>query len=156
MSVSYDTLWVRLKDLGMSKKELMAATHIAPATVAMLTHNRTVSMDTLISICKVLRCDIGDIVHISTQEQIVDQAIPEYIKEMNDPKIAKTAVELYLKKHKISKNEFVRITGISANTLQRIAQEKPCALSTYKKLFAVLSGEFIEVADRFAEGNGNQ
>ena len=104
MSVSYDTLWVKLKDLGMSKKELMAATHIAPATVAMLTHNRTVSMDTLISICKVLRCDIGDIVHISTQEQIVDQAIPEYIKEMNDPKIKTAYLQELLSSGKVKKS----------------------------------------------------
>ena len=147
MSVSYYALWERLKDFGMTKKELMSVTHLAPATIAALTHNKSVSLDTLISICDALQCDIGDIVHISTQEQIVDQVIPEYIRQINDPTIVKNAVNRYLEKHGISKYEFVKIAGLSANTLQRILSEKPCNRSTYKKLFAVLGTEIIEGTD---------
>lgn len=147
MAVCYDALWLRLKAMGMTKKDLMNHTRLSYATLAKLAHNKPVSMDALISICTVLRCDIGDVVHISTQEQIVDQAISEYVKDINDPAIVKKAVVMYLDEQKISKNDFIKKVGISANTLKRVLAEDPCNLSTYRKLFAVVGREIITEID---------
>ena len=147
MAVCYDALWIRLKMLGMTKKDLMNRTRLSYATLAKLTHNKPVSMDAIISICMALNCDIGDIVHISTQEQIVDQAISEYVKDINDPAIVKKAVVMYLDEQKISKNDFIKKVGISANTLKRVLAEDPCNLSTYRKLFAVVGREIITEID---------
>jgi DNA-binding Xre family transcriptional regulator len=155
MSVSYDALWRRMKVLGLTKKDLMAATHLSPATMAKLAHNKTVSMDAIVTICSVLKCDIGDIVHISTQEQVVDQVISEYVKNINDPAIVKYAVERYFDEKGISKNEFVKKVGISANTLTRVLNQEPCNLSTYKKLFAVLSLEIISTVDNMTQSQPN-
>ena len=154
MSVSYDALWQRLKELGMTKKDLMAVTHLSHATIAKITHNKTVSMDAIVSICTALNSDIGDIVHISTQKQIVDQAISEYVKGINDPTIAKQATEAYLRENGISKNEFVKKVGISSNTLARVLMEKPCNLSTYRKLFAVIGREMISAVEMSQQNAG--
>ena len=96
MAVSYNKLWNMLKERKMTKRELMTQTGISSATISMITHNKEVSMATLISICKVLNCDIGDIVSLSTDEQQAHQSTSEYIEQLNKPEIIKRAIEMYL------------------------------------------------------------
>jgi len=64
MSVSYKKLWKLLIDHNMNKGELAKAAKMSPNTIAKLGKNETVSMDILVRICAVLKCDIGDIVEI--------------------------------------------------------------------------------------------
>jgi len=46
----------------MSKSQLRKEAELSPATLTKLNKNEYVSMDVLTRICKVLECDIGDIV----------------------------------------------------------------------------------------------
>lgn len=71
MAVSYKKLWKILIDKDMKKKDLQAAAGVSWASITKLSKSETVSMDVLIKICKVLECDIGDIM-----ELIPDEASP--------------------------------------------------------------------------------
>lgn len=64
LSVSYKKLWKKLIDKDMKKKDLQAATGVSWASITKLSKGENVSMDVLIKICKVLSCDIGDIMEI--------------------------------------------------------------------------------------------
>lgn len=62
MPFSYNKLWKLLIDKKMNKVSLRDAVRITPSTLAKLSKNEKVSMDVLERICKVLKCNIGDIV----------------------------------------------------------------------------------------------
>jgi DNA-binding Xre family transcriptional regulator len=64
MAVNYNKLWKLLIDKKMNKSELREAVKTSPNTIAKLGKNEQVSLDVLIRICKVLECDIGDIMEI--------------------------------------------------------------------------------------------
>jgi DNA-binding Xre family transcriptional regulator len=64
MAVSYNKLWKLLIDKRMNKSDLREAVKTSPNTIAKLGKNEPVSLDVLIRICKVLECDIGDIIEI--------------------------------------------------------------------------------------------
>ncbi|MFU0828840.1 MAG: HTH cro/C1-type domain-containing protein [Lachnoclostridium sp.] len=64
MSVSYKKLWKLLIDKDMKKKDLREAAGISTSSMAKLGKNENVNTDTLVKICKVLKCDIGDIMEI--------------------------------------------------------------------------------------------
>ena len=64
MSISYKKLWKLLIDHNMNKSDLGKAAKMSPNTIAKLGKNETVSLDILVRICEVLKCDIGDIVEV--------------------------------------------------------------------------------------------
>lgn len=64
MGVSYKKLWKKLIDKDMKKKDLQIATGVSWASITKLSKGENVSMDVLIKICKVLDCDIGDIMEL--------------------------------------------------------------------------------------------
>ena len=64
MAVNYNKLCKLLIDKKMNKSELREAVKTSPNTIAKLGKNEPVSLDVLIRICKVLECDIGDIMEI--------------------------------------------------------------------------------------------
>mgnify|MGYP000916888435 CR=1 FL=1 len=64
MAVSYKKLWKLLIDKDMKKKDLRVLAGISTASMAKLGKNENVNTDTLVKICKVLKCDIGDIMEI--------------------------------------------------------------------------------------------
>ena len=64
MAVNYNKLWKLLIDKKMNKSELREAVKTSPNTIAKLGKNEPVSLEVLIRICKVLECDIGDIMEI--------------------------------------------------------------------------------------------
>ena len=67
MEVSYKKLWKILIDKDMKKKDLQAAAGISWASVTKLSKGETVSLEVLMKICKVLGCDIGDIMELSPE-----------------------------------------------------------------------------------------
>ena len=69
LEISYKKLWKILIDKDMKKKDLQAAAGISWASVTKLSKNETVSMDVLMKICKVLECNIGDIVDLIPMEK---------------------------------------------------------------------------------------
>ncbi|GFI23760.1 hypothetical protein IMSAGC011_02550 [Lachnospiraceae bacterium] len=71
MVVSYKKLWKLLIDHDMMKKDLQKATGISWATVTKMSKGEIVSTEVLMKICKVLHCNVGDIVDfIETSEEI--------------------------------------------------------------------------------------
>ena len=62
MSISYDKLWKLLIDKKMNKTQLKQTAGISTNAVAKLGRNQPVSLETLEKICKMLQCNIGDIV----------------------------------------------------------------------------------------------
>lgn len=65
MAVSYKKLWKILIDKDMKKKDLKAAAGVSWASITKLSKGENVSMDVLIKICRVLECDIGNIMEVN-------------------------------------------------------------------------------------------
>ena len=68
MKLSYNKLWKLLIDKGMTKTEMRLKADISTTTLAKLGKNETVSMEVLIKICKVLECNVGDIMDVINEE----------------------------------------------------------------------------------------
>lgn len=68
MAVSYDKLWKLLIDKRMNKTELRLKTDMSTSTLAKLSKNEVVSMDVMLRICKVLDCNVGDIMDAMKEE----------------------------------------------------------------------------------------
>lgn len=64
MPISYNKLWKILIDKGMIKRDLMVEAKISPSTMAKMGKNEPVSLEVLVRICQVLKCNIGDIIAI--------------------------------------------------------------------------------------------
>lgn len=62
MALSYNNLWHRLIDRGMTKTQLRLAAGMSTGTFAKLSKGEALNTSTLEKLCKVLGCDIGDIV----------------------------------------------------------------------------------------------
>ena len=69
MAVSYKKLWKLLIDKDMKKKDLRVATGITTTALAKLGRNENVNTEILVKICKVLHCDISDIMEIVETEE---------------------------------------------------------------------------------------
>ncbi len=64
MAISYNKLWKLLIDKDMNKTQLGIASGVSSSTISKLGKNEQISMDSIMKICKVLDCNIGDIVDI--------------------------------------------------------------------------------------------
>lgn len=62
MNVSYKKLWKLLIDKDMLKTDLQKESGISWATLTKMSRSEVVSMEVLMRICKILHCDVGDIV----------------------------------------------------------------------------------------------
>lgn len=65
--ISYDRLWGVLKEKGISQYALIKKYGISPGQITRLKRNESVSTHTIETFCKILQCQVGDIM--------------EYIKE---------------------------------------------------------------------------
>lgn len=70
MAISYNKLWKLLIDKGMTKTQMRLQADISTTTLAKLGKNETVSMDVLLKICKLLDCNVGDIMDVINEETI--------------------------------------------------------------------------------------
>ena len=71
MSISYNGLWKLLIDNKLKKKDLAVKAKLSPSTLATMSKGGSVSLETLGRICKVLNCNIGDIVDVEFNESEV-------------------------------------------------------------------------------------
>ena len=69
MTVCYNKLWKLLIDKGMKKKDLRLATGMTTTALAKLGKNEHVSTVLLVKICKVMDCDLCDIVELVRDEE---------------------------------------------------------------------------------------
>ena len=65
MAVNYNKLWKLLIDNQMNKSDLGKAAKMSPNTLAKMGKNEPVSLEILMRGCKVMHCDIGDIMEIT-------------------------------------------------------------------------------------------
>jgi DNA-binding Xre family transcriptional regulator len=72
MKVSYIKLWKLLLDKRMKKSELRDLVKMSPNTLAKLGKDEMISMDVIVRICQVLKCDIGDIMEVIPEEDDED------------------------------------------------------------------------------------
>ena len=77
MDVCYNKLFKLLIDKNIKKTELRKMTGISPNTLTKLSNHEFVSMEVLVKICRVLNCDVGDIIEVI---QISDNRITLAIK----------------------------------------------------------------------------
>ena len=68
MAVSYKKLWKLRIDKDMKKKDLRIATGMTTTALAKLGKNEHVNTEILAKICKVLECNIEDIVEVIDEE----------------------------------------------------------------------------------------
>ena len=64
MSVSYDKLWKLLIDKKMNRTELKNAAGISFNVLAKMGKGETVSMESMLKVCKALDCDISDVMEV--------------------------------------------------------------------------------------------
>lgn len=68
MGICYKKLWKLLIDKDMQKKDLRLATGLSTNVIAKLRKNENVSTEVLGKICKVLNCEITDIMEFVDNE----------------------------------------------------------------------------------------
>lgn len=64
MDISYNKLFKLLIDRSLKKTEFAKEVGISGNTLAKLSKNDTISMDSIVRICRYLKCDIGDIMEV--------------------------------------------------------------------------------------------
>ena len=69
MTFSYNKLWKILIDKKMMKKDLMRETGLTSTTMAKLSKDLPVTLEVLGRVCKVLNCNIGDVVDVSFEDK---------------------------------------------------------------------------------------
>ncbi len=69
MKDSYNKLWKLLIDMNLNKTKLREMAQMSPNTMAKLGKNETISMDIILRICEVLKCDVGDIMETIADEE---------------------------------------------------------------------------------------
>ena len=69
MAISYKKLWKLLIDKNMIKKELRIAAGLSTNVIAKLGKNENVSTEVLGKICKVLDCEITDIMEFVDEDK---------------------------------------------------------------------------------------
>ena len=59
--ISYDNLWNVMKERGISQYALIKQYHISPGQITRLKRNESVSTHTIDIFCRILDCEVGDI-----------------------------------------------------------------------------------------------
>jgi len=68
MAIKYKNIMEKLKEIGVSQKELREAGVLSQSTVARLRANQTITSDTIDTLCQLLHCTPNDIIEISYNE----------------------------------------------------------------------------------------
>ena len=59
--IVYDNLWKIMKERGVTQYALIKHHHISPAQITRLKRNESVSTNTIDTFCRILACDVADI-----------------------------------------------------------------------------------------------
>jgi len=69
MGVNYKRLWKRLIDDEIGTTVLHTKTGVAASTLTKMRKNEYVSLNVLVRICKLLNCQLSDIVEVELENQ---------------------------------------------------------------------------------------
>ena len=67
--MSYDNLWNVMKEKGVTQYALIKKHHISPAQITRLKRNESVSTHTIEMFCKILQCEVADIMRYVPDEE---------------------------------------------------------------------------------------
>ena len=67
--ISYDPLWQTMKERGATTYTLQVKGQISSSTIRRLKAGDSVSTNTLDALCKILQCDLADIVRYLPEEE---------------------------------------------------------------------------------------
>ena len=59
--ISYDNLWNVMKEKGITQYTLIKQYHVSPGQITRLKRNESVSTHTIEVFCKILNCEVEDI-----------------------------------------------------------------------------------------------
>lgn len=68
--ISYDKLWQTMKEKGVSQYALIKKHNISPAQITRLKRNESVSTHTIEMFCRILQCNVEDIMQYIEDENI--------------------------------------------------------------------------------------
>ena len=69
MDVCYNKLFKLLIDKGMKRTDLLSLTGVSSNTLTKFSKNEYVSMEVLVKVCRVLNCDVGDIMEVLPEKK---------------------------------------------------------------------------------------
>lgn len=67
--ISYDGLWRIMKEKGISQYALIKKYSVSPAQITRLKRNESVSTHTIEMFCRILDCEVGDIMRYVRDEE---------------------------------------------------------------------------------------
>ena len=68
--ISYDGLWRGMKEKGISQYALIKKYNVSPAQITRLKRNESVSTHTIEMFCRILDCEVGDIMRYVRDEEL--------------------------------------------------------------------------------------
>ena len=67
--ISYDDLWDVMKQRGISQYALIKQYNVSPGQITRLKRNESVSTHTIEMFCRILNCQVGDIMKYIPDEE---------------------------------------------------------------------------------------
>ena len=67
--ISYERLWKTMKEKGITQYTLIKQYHISPGQITRLKRNESVSTHTIEMFCKILSCEVEDIMKYTPDEE---------------------------------------------------------------------------------------
>ena len=67
--ISFEKLWAVMKEKGISQYALIKKYKVSPAQITRLKRNESVSTHTVEMFCRILDCQVGDIMEYIKDEQ---------------------------------------------------------------------------------------
>lgn len=67
--IKYDKLWETMKEKGITQYALIKTYHVSPAQITRLKRNESVSTNTIDNFCKILHCNVSDIMEFVDDEE---------------------------------------------------------------------------------------
>ena len=67
--ISYDNLWRTMKEKGVTQYMLIKQYHISPGQITRLKRNESVSTHTIEMFCRILNCEVEDIMKYIPEEE---------------------------------------------------------------------------------------
>ena len=67
--ISYEKLWATMKGKGVSQYALIKKYGVSPGQITRMKRNESVSTHTIEVFCKILDCDVGDIMEYIAEDK---------------------------------------------------------------------------------------
>ena len=67
--ISYERLWKTMEERGVTQYALIKRYHISPGQITRLKRNESVSTHTIDMFCKILNCEVEDIMRYIPDEE---------------------------------------------------------------------------------------